>query len=262
MKTVLFLFSLLMIVTFVEGGTRDPQVPDEKYVEYGKQFDNVVLIKVVDSETSVVIDGNTFSQITFAEASAVVIKSNWVVTAGHVVYESKGTTIIKDKKIYPVTKTIIHKDYNHEANGVYDIAVCYSPEDFGFEKYVELYRNKDEIGKNADIAGFGRPGNFLTGAGKFDWRRRAGSNRIDGSAPQLLFCSPSRENGCPLEFMITPGDSGGGLFIDGKLAGINSFLRSFNLEDEGKPLGGRYGQESAFTRMSEMAAWVEDVTSN
>ena len=256
-KTFMNFALFFAISALAFGGTRDPDVPDEEYLEYGKKFDNVVLVRVVDFEGSVVIDGHVFKHIGFAEASAVIIRPNWAVTAGHVVHDSKKTTIKKKEKEYQVGKVIIHKEYKHHMNGVYDIALCYCPEDFELDEYVELYRKEDELGKKVDISGFGRPGDFKTGAGNFDGNRRAGNNKIDAMSSDIIFCSPGLGDKMPLEFMITPGDSGGGLFIDGKLAGINSFLRSHNPNDGKGPLGGRYGQESAFMRMSKLAEWVD-----
>jgi hypothetical protein len=52
--------------------------------------------------------------------------------------------------------------------------------------------------------------------------------------------------------MIAQGDSGGGLFIGNKLAGINSFLMASDKQPDGT-----YGDESAFTRVSLYADWVE-----
>ena len=57
----------------------------------------------------------------------------------------------------------------------------------------------------------------------------------------------------PLEFMIAPGDSGGGMFIGNKLAGINSFLMAADKKPDGT-----YGDEAAFTRISLYVDWIAE----
>ena len=52
--------------------------------------------------------------------------------------------------------------------------------------------------------------------------------------------------------MISPGDSGGGMYIGNKLAGINSFLMAID-----KVPDGTYGDDSAFTRVSLYVDWIE-----
>ena len=52
--------------------------------------------------------------------------------------------------------------------------------------------------------------------------------------------------------MLAPGDSGGGLFIGDRLAGINSFLMASD-----KNPNGSYTDESAFTRVSLYTNWIE-----
>ena len=55
--------------------------------------------------------------------------------------------------------------------------------------------------------------------------------------------------------MIGSGDSGGGLFLDGKLAGINSFV----MAADGKT-NSDYGDECAHTRISTYKKWIEEKT--
>ena len=108
------------------------------------------------------------------------------------------------------------------------------------------------MGKQITIAGYGSHGTFLTGAKESDGIKRAGSNVIDGIEKSILICTPSTSGKTALEFMIAPGDSGGGMFIGNKLAGINSFL----MAKDKKP-DGTYTDESAFTRISLYADWIE-----
>jgi hypothetical protein len=156
-------------------------------------------------------------------------------------------------KPFPLQTVIAHKDFQDDNFGFYDLALGYSPEDFKAEFYPELYRDSDELGKAITFSGYGLHGTFHTGCTSSDGHRRAGHNKIDGQERGVLVCSPTSGVGrFPLEFMIAPGDSGGGMFIGNKLAGINSFL----MAKDKKP-DGTYGDESGFTRISLYVNWVE-----
>ena len=55
-----------------------------------------------------------------------------------------------------------------------------------------------------------------------------------------------------LEFLISHGDSGGGLFINGKLAGIHSFVSASD-----KKADSSYGDQSGHTRISTYKRWID-----
>jgi len=96
----------------------------------------------------------------------------------------------------------------------------------------------------------------LTGANNHDSKKRAGSNFIDRIEKDLLICSPSKRNDknfTSLEFLIASGDSGGGLFIDTKLAGIH-----FCVMVTGKNPQSKYGEESGHTRISNFIEWINE----
>jgi hypothetical protein len=229
----------------VLAGTTDPHTPDSKYVEFGKSFPNVVQISnTIDCKKC----NKTHSQI----ASAVVIKPHWVLTAAHVVKDSRNNVVIKDGFDHPLPYVAIHKDYDEDNVGFHDIALAYSPAPIKLEFYPALYRKTDETGKSITIAGFGVYGTFAAGGKESDGQRRAGHNKIDGTERAVLLARPTVAGRFPLEFGIAPGDSGGGMFIGNELAGINSFLAA----EDGKP-DGTYGDDSAFTRVSLYADWVE-----
>jgi hypothetical protein len=122
--------------------------------------------------------------------------------------------------------------------------------------YPELYQDKDEDGKICSISGFGFNGTFISGynAKVFDNKRRAGSNMIDLVTEETLEVSAHKGVTTELEFMISPGDSGGGLFIDKKLAGINScvYATDGNADSD-------YGDSSCFVRISSYVDWISKV---
>lgn len=241
---------LIFILIFIFGlysnaGTIDPSVADSKYIEYGKKFK--CIYKICGSYNN----GTKFC------ASAVVIDSHQILTAAHVVKNHKICLLHKDDKAYLVKEIVLHKDFEESNFGIADIALGYIEDDIGLDFYPTLYQDQDEDGKICSISGYGLTGTFLTGANKSDDKQRAGSNHIDKTDRDLLICSPSSKTHTKrteLEFLISSGDSGGGLFIDGKLAGINSCV----IATDKKP-DSTYGDESGHTRVSKFIDWVQRI---
>lgn len=225
------------------SGTIDPNTPDEKYIEYGKKFDCVLEIMGSYEES-----GQLFS------ASCVAIDKHWVLTAAHVVKGSRFAFIYnKDlDKMSIIEDIFIHESFNDSEFGRGDIALCYISSDIGLDSYPALYETKDEISKICAISGYGKTGTFLSGIKSGDGKRRAGSNIIDSIENDLLICSPSLSDKTSLEFLIGSGDSGGGLFINGKLAGINSCVTAIDKKPDST-----YNDDSGHTRISKFLDWIK-----
>lgn len=245
MKTLLNLISKILIIGFLFGnclaGTRNPDVDDTKYIEYGAKFECVLSIYGIEK------DGGMFA------ASCVAINPEWVLTAAHVVKNAKHCGVsISESEIIIVDEIICHKDFQ-DVFGIGDIALCRLKKPLNMSFYPQLYSDTDEVGKVCSIAGFGATGTFITGQIDSDGKRRAGSNIIDGVEKDMLLCSPEISNITSLEFLIATGDSGGGLFIDGKLAGINSCVIATS-----KRPNSVYGDESGHTRISKFIPWIRE----
>jgi hypothetical protein len=235
-----FLAILLWIVsTYVFAGTTDPNTPDSQYIEYGSKFHCVLKIC-----------GAYDNQKLFC-ASAVAIQPHWILTAAHVVKDCTVCFVTVEDKKHCVSKVIYHELYHENNFGEYDLALGYVTEDIGLNFYPKLYETKDEINKVCSIAGFGLTGTFNNGIAYSDNKRRAGSNVVEAIERKLLICTPTRHNRTALEFLIGSGDSGGGLFIANKLAGINSCV----MAGDGKP-DSTYGDESGHTRISLYIDWI------
>jgi hypothetical protein len=243
-------FFLFLFASLAAAGTRDPNTPDAQYLEFGKKFPFVVRICTHSEHTDA--QGNKYTE--HACASAVVIRPHWVLTAAHVFSDAERATVrTEDGTKFPLVKLIPHKDYKPESVGWHDIALGRTAAPIELEFYPKLYTKTDELNQACTFAGWGLAGTFHTGGTHSDNKRRAGHNKIDSLSDAVLLCTPSRgAERFPLEFMITPGDSGGGMFLGNELAGINSFL----LASDGKP-NGTYTDETAFTRVSLYADWVE-----
>lgn len=238
---------LVLIISFISqisnAGTIHPLTPDEKYIEYGKKFTNVVQVC------------GSYEDKSMFCASAVIIDKNWIVTAAHVIKKSK-ICIVHHKdsdRAFSVSEVICHTDFNDDKFGIADIALGYVEKDMTLDFYPDLYTDNDEVGKICSIAGYGLTGNFKTGAIKSDGFKRAGSNKIDSIDRDLLICSPSSIGRTELEFLICSGDSGGGLFIGNKLAGINSCVLAID-----KNPNSNYSDEAGHTRVSLYAPWIKE----
>lgn len=244
MKTfILSIFLVLFQLSNILGGTIDPSVSDQKYIEYAKHFKYIGKLC------------GTYQDKTLFCASAVVIKKHYIITAAHVVKNYKTCKITINDIDHDIEYLVWPKEFDQNIFGMHDIAVGYVKEPINLDFYPSLYKSSDEIGKVCCISGFGLTGTFNTGAIKSDNKRRAGSNIIDTIDKDLLICSPSKNHlKTSLEFLIASGDSGGGLFIDGKLAGINSCIIS------DKAPKSDYLSNSGHTRISRHIDWIEENT--
>jgi len=242
MKLILYML-IFCSICLSYGGTIDPLVPDNKYVKYAEDF------HYIGKLCGTYKDGTKFC------ASAVAIDDHHILTAAHVVKNSDSCLVYLNNKEFCLTKVTIHKDFESKF-GVADIAIGYSKEPFGLKFYPPLYSDTDEVGKKCSISGFGITGNFKTGAIISDNKKRAGSNIIDSIEEDMLICSPSSfkdPKRTSLEFMIASGDSGGGLFIGNKLAGINSCVMAID-----KIPSSKYNEESGHTRVQKFIPWIEE----
>lgn len=245
MKKIVLVLILIILSISSYAGTIDPNTPDEKYIDYAKKFHYIGLL-IGKKE-----DDSSYS------GSAVAYKKNIIITAAHLFHKNKESAVIFDTKLLPIKKIVIYRDYDYDKFGKHDLAICLVSGDIGLDWYPEIYDNNDENGKICSLSGFGSSGNFLTGVNEYGGKKRAGSNFIDTSNDYLLFCSPSAlHNKTQLEFLIAPGDSGGGLFIENKLAGIHSGI----IEDKINKGKSKYGASSIHTRISVYKDWIKEIT--
>lgn len=250
MTRTTYYFIIIVILfcscSFGFGGTIDPNTSDTEYLAYAKHFDYVGYIEGVS------VNSESYS------ASCVAIDDHHILTAAHIIYNSELSEVQFGSKKFKIKKFIIPKEFKYDHSGRADIAIGYSLAPLNLRFYPELYENSNEIGKVCCICGYGKTGTFNSGAVLFDKQKRAGSNIIDDIKADLLICSPSQVSSdnqtlrTSLEILIAVGDSGGGLFIDGKLAGINSCVLS-----DTKVATSSYQDISGHTRISKFAHWIQ-----
>jgi hypothetical protein len=220
--------------------TRD-DVSDSKFIELGKKYSDILCH--------------------FPMGEGTLIDSFWVITAGHIGKDLKrdlqnglspGVKI--NGKDYPIENIFVHPDFQPIVN---DIALVKLKEKVTNSRYVKLYADQDEIGKNIIVAGMGDTGNGLTGPAKMDKIVRAATNKIDSVDENWIafhFDSPGSKNATDLEGISGPGDSGGPALIEKKnilcIIGISS-----NQKDEGNKKG-CYGVMEYYTRISTYTKWI------
>ena len=209
-------------------------------------------------------------------ASGTVIASDWVLTAGHVVDDVTSMSFSIGGSTYSAQQWVPHPKWNGNLGGGYDIALVQLDAPVpGTLTPAALYSGKNELGAVGTSVGFGMTGTGLTGATILDGIKRAGTNVVDsfygGPAKKArMFLSDFDNPYDPLdnaygsatpldwEYLIAPGDSGGGVFIDlgdgPMLAGVHSFGASFDGITDSD-----YGDVSGHTRVSQFTGWIDDV---
>lgn len=231
-----------IVVNCSYSGTIHHNVKDSAYIEYGKNIECVARLLGMDSEK------------TGYSASCVIVKNRWIITAAHVVRPNMKYVVKISGKEIEVKEFLIHPEYNDKTLGCPDLALGFLAEDVSISFIPELYSENDETNKTACIVGFGMTGQANLNTRVSDDQKRAGTNKIEKIYKESLICHMDNKNPTVYEFCIMPGDSGGGLFIDKKLAGINSCISV----PEGV-LNGSYGTESYFTRISSPSVykWID-----
>ena len=254
MKAVIYAVAVTALL--LTGGTRSPTTSDEKHIEYGAKFRHVAMLRCEEPDGDILEKIEGLSGIVVA--SCVIVSPHHILTAAHAVRNSTAWTVTPDDgKPRALKRVSIHPQYG-QGGGCFDLAVGYTEEPFDMGWYPAIYEDSDEQGVIASSAGYGMTGDFKTGGVNQGGKRRAGSNCIDSATGDYLICSVSGPPWTSLEFLICWGDSGGGLFIGNKLAGINSAIMAVDRKPRAT-----YGEESVHVRLSQHRDWLlEEIRCN
>lgn len=209
--------------------------------------------------------------------SGVSISDRWVLTAGHVADFKTGGTYTLGGTNYTIQSYLSHP--SHPAfSTTYDVGLLYLSTPvagIGFATMARFEPAESLLGREATWVG-----NGVTGTGLDDNRgpneMRAFTNIIDGFTPRAGLPEPSffadfdnpagtsdslGSGAVPtrLEGNVTPGDSGGGVFVtvDGKryLIGISSYTSGFS-----PGLNSKYGSLSGAANLDFFHSWIYNNT--
>ena len=241
-KKFFIICGLILSLSLVNAGTTDPSIDDSKYIQYGQKFEYVGKIHGIAKDKKMFY------------GSCVAHTKNIVLTAAHIANDIDSANITINNKTFKIIKSIPHPLFNNLGRN-YDIAICLVEGDIDLDWFPPLYKKHDELNKICCMAGYGVTGKFNSSKRTDDQKRRAGSNKIDSVQENILTCNASKNNKTELEFLISHGDSGGGLFIDGHLAGINSSIEQIFINSI---LQNDYRTTSSHVRISNHIDWIEN----
>lgn len=238
---------LLVIVAalFAIAGTRDPKVDDSAYIEAASRHAGYTLALEAEGE-----DGAA------GAGTAVAISDSWALTAAHIVHDATRATVRNGRRSWPIRRIVCHHGFRNAMMGENDIALLEVGEPLGLEFYPPLSDGSEAVGDDVVVVGYGAAGTLESGWVSFDGRLRAGTNTICRRDRNIWVCHGAAGTS-PMEMLTAPGDSGGPLFVRGRLAGIHSIV----MRDGKGAVRSTSGQESGHTNVADYIDWIEAVTS-
>jgi len=278
---VIFSAILLLLGSSIQAGVRRDDVSDTPFLELAASalYDSVGRLSFSVGRSSYL-------------ASGVLISPDWVLTAGHVVggnnYQGGGISNLTFSLTsggsvlsYAALAWYAHPGWIATQGDMlagYDLGLIHLQSSVSAVQAASLYLSETLQIQAGTMVGYGATGTGITGfqAGTAG-TKRAGQNMIeaqgDGAtiSSSILFVDfdqPGTDANnvfggnvpLPLEYLIAPGDSGGGLFVTQSqqtfLVGISSF--TWGILDG--TANSSYGDVAGFTSTTSQLAWIHAMT--
>jgi hypothetical protein len=226
---------------------------DADYFELAGTYDSVGLIRGSTGHSGYL-------------GSGTLVADDWVLTAGHVVDTAASLDFYIGGQRYQAADWIAHPEWDGDLSRGYDIALVHLDRAVDGIDPAERYHGLGEAGSVGTSVGFGRSGEGSTGASTAAGTKRAGQNVVDGFDPRsggrILtsdFDSPfGLAQPLDLEYLIAPGDSGGGLFLDSPAGPLLAGVHSFGAAYDGT-LNSDYGDLSGHIRVAAFNDWIDAI---
>ncbi len=240
---------LLALATVAALGVQTPIIvrhdtDDDVHQSLAERFPSLVHLNLPDGE-------------------AVLIRSEWVLTAAHVAVEvTAGHALTVGGVAIEAAEVVLHPEWRD--GGANDIALIRLARPVHDVEPVPPYSERDETGQLIYVVGRGDKGTGLSGPDGNDGRVRAATNRVDEATEFWItfrFDDPRDDptSATELEGISGPGDSGGPAYVemDGTryVVGVSSGQST-------RATGGReglYGVTEYYTRVSSYMGWIAAV---